>query len=123
MRPASAGFLRQPAIAGGDAAVAIDRQIARAGKDRARLQAIEAADRVAEMRGIGIADILREMRKVNVLVGEVQEMPRPLPGAERAEGDSGLLLEEVQEARGRQARFSGAARGGHRLAGEFSDLQ
>ena len=29
MRPASAGFLRQPAIAGGGTAVAIDRQIAR----------------------------------------------------------------------------------------------
>src|SRR5947207_1451564 len=35
---------------------AIDRKVARAGKDRARLQSVEAADRVAEMRGVGIAD-------------------------------------------------------------------
>src|SRR5258707_5449012 len=79
----------------------VDRQIPRAGKNRARLQAIEAADRVAEMGAVGIADILREMREVDVLVGEVQQMPRTLPGAERAERDSGLFLEEMKKARRR----------------------
>ena len=29
---------------------------------------------MAEMRGIGIADVLREMGEVEVLVGEVQQM-------------------------------------------------
>src|SRR6185312_3879134 len=84
---------------------------------------VEAADRVAEMRGVGIADVLRQMRKVNVLIGEMQQMPRPLPGAERAEGNPGLFLEQMQEARRRQPRLRGAARRSHRLAGEFSDLQ
>src|SRR6266567_4325823 len=98
MRGASARFLRPPAI-GADPEAGVDRQIARAGKDRARLQAVEAADRVAEMRRIGIADILRQMRKVDVLVGEMQQMPRPFPGAERTEGNTGLFLEQMQEAR------------------------
>ena len=53
------------------------------------------------MRGVGIAYILREMREVDVLIGEVQQMPRPLPGAERAERNAGLFLEEMQEARRR----------------------
>src|SRR5260221_7501077 len=101
MRAASAGFLRQPAIVEACAIAAVDRQIARAGEDRARLQAIEAADRVAEMRGIRIADVLREMRKVDVLVGEMQQMPCAFPGAERAERDSRLFLEQMQEARRR----------------------
>ena len=104
MRPASAGFLRPPAIVGAGATAAVDRQIARAGKDRARLQAVEAADRVAEMRGVGIADVLRQMREVDVLVGEMQQMPRALPGAERAEGNAGLFLEQMQEARRRTIR-------------------
>src|SRR3954462_12629014 len=101
MRPGSTGFLRPSAIVCLDASARVDREIARAGKDRARLQAIEAADRVAEMRGVGIADILRQMRKVDVLIGEMQQMPRPLPGAERAEGNAGLFLEQMQEARRR----------------------
>ena len=50
------------------------------------------------MRGVGIADILRQMRKVDVLVGEMQQVPRALPGAEGAEGDAGLFLEQMQEA-------------------------
>src|SRR5215813_11181349 len=70
------------------AAAAVDREVARADEDRARLQAVEAADRVAEMRRVGIADVLREMSEVEVLVGEVQEMPRALPGAEGAEGNA-----------------------------------
>src|SRR6266446_6582079 len=77
---------------------------------------------MAEMRGVGIADILREMRKVDVLVGEMQQMPRALPGAERAERNSSLLLEQMQEARRRQPGLCGAARRRHRLAGESSDL-
>src|SRR5436190_4463218 len=64
---------------------AVDRQIPRARKDRARLQSVEPADRVAEMRRIGIANILRQMRKINVLVDKMQQMPRPLPGAIVAE--------------------------------------
>src|SRR4051812_2224009 len=123
MRGASAGFLRQPAIAAAGAVAAVDRQVARAGKDRPRLQAIEAADRMAEMRRIGIADILREMREVDVLVGEMQQMPRPLPGAERAERDSGLFLEQMQEARCRQRGLRGTACGRHRLAAEPANLQ
>src|SRR6185437_12371265 len=75
------------------------------------------------MRGVGVADILREMRKVDVLVGEMKQMPRPLPGTERTEGNSGLFLEQVQEARWRQSSFRSTARRRHRLAGEFPDLQ
>ena len=71
MRAASARFLRPRAIAGASMVTAVDRKVARAGKDRARLQPVEAADRVAEMRGIGITDVLREMRKIDVLVGEM----------------------------------------------------
>src|SRR5438445_626592 len=75
------------------------------------------------MRGVGIADILREMRKVDVLVGEMKQMPRPFPGAERTEGNAGLFLEQMQEARRGESGLSGAARRRHRLAGEFSDLE
>src|SRR6185437_4595348 len=50
-----AGFLRPSAKVRRPTA-AIDRKIARAGEDRARLQAIEPADRMAEMGGVGIAD-------------------------------------------------------------------
>src|SRR5436309_3362728 len=74
------------------------------------------------MSGIGIADILREMRKVDVLVGEMQQMSRPFPGAERTEGNARLFLEQMQEARRRHSRLGGAACRRHRLAGEFSDL-
>ena len=103
-RPGMTGLLRQRGLFG-PLPAAVDREIARAGEDRARLQAVEAADRMAEMRRIRIADVLREMREVDVLVGEVQQMPRALPGAERAEGDAGLLLEQMQEARRGQAGF------------------
>src|SRR3979409_997089 len=102
MRPALAGFLRPPAIGRFGPAAVRDRAIARAGKDRTRLQAIESSDRVAEMGGVGIADVLREMRQVDVLVGEVQQMPRALPGTEGTEGDVGFFLEQMQEARRRQ---------------------
>src|SRR5689334_7197407 len=94
---------------------AIDRQIPRARENGARLQAVEAADRVAEMRGIGVADVPCQMREIDVLIGEVEQLPRTLPGAERAEGNAGLFLEQMQEARGRQSCFRGASRGGHRL--------
>src|SRR3954451_2032005 len=63
------------------------------------------------------------MRKVDVLVGEMQQMPRPLPGTERTEGNAGLFLEQMQEARRGQSRLGGAARRRHRLAAEFSNLQ
>src|SRR5215470_8617801 len=97
MRTASIGFLRQAAVRKVRPTAAIDRKVPRAGEDRARLQSVEAADRVAEMRGIGIADVLSEMRKIEVLIREMQQMPRTLPGAERAEGDASLLLEQMQE--------------------------
>src|SRR5689334_8273894 len=121
MRTASAGFLRQRAI--GHAVAAVDREIARAGEDRARLQAIEAADRVAEMGGVGIADVLCQMREIEVLIGEMQQMPGPLPGPERAEGNPGLFLEEMQEARRRQRDLFRTAFGGDRLAREAADLR
>src|SRR5262249_24087736 len=97
MRIASIGFLRQAAVRKIRATAAIDRQIPRAGEDRARLQSVEAADRVAEMRGVGIADVLSEMCKLEVLIREMKQMPRTLPGSERAEGDASLLLEQMQE--------------------------
>src|SRR3954464_10160062 len=62
------------------------------------------------------------MREVDVLVGEMQQMPRTLPGAERAERDSGLFLEQMQKARRRQPGLRGAARRRHRLAAESYDL-
>src|SRR5258705_11257360 len=81
-------FLRQRAIGRRGRAAVVDREIAGAGKNRARLQSVEAADRVAEMGGVGIADVLREVGGIDVLVGEMQQMPRPLPGPERTERDS-----------------------------------
>ena len=57
---------------------------------------------MAEMRRIRIADILRQMREIDILVDEVQQMARPLPGAEGTERHAGLLLEQMQEARLRQ---------------------
>src|SRR5438874_13617358 len=92
-RLAKASIVKHAGIA------AVDRQIPRARKDRARLQSVEPADRMAEMRRIGIANILRQMRKINVLVDKMQQMPRPLPGAIGAERHSGLLLEQMQESR------------------------
>src|ERR1700745_1190078 len=110
MRSASAGFLRSAAIRKLRPATAVDRKIPRAREDRAWLQPIKPADRMGKMRRIRIADVLREMREVDVLVGEIQEMPRPLPSAEGAEGDAGLLLEQMQEARGRKSSLHGAGR-------------
>src|ERR1700761_5030949 len=102
---------------------AIDHEIARAGEDRARLQAVEAADRMAEMGGVGIADVLRQMREVEVLVSEVEQMPRALPGAEGTEGDTGLLLEQMQEARGRKPDLRRAGHCRQRLPGEAADAR
>src|SRR5215211_4349785 len=81
MRPVSTGFLRQPAIARLGRAAAVDREIAGAGKNRTRLQPVEAADRVAEVGGIGIADILRQMGEIDVLVGEMQQIARTTRGS------------------------------------------
>src|SRR5882672_1740993 len=78
---------------------------------------------MAEMRRVGIADILRQMRKVEVLIGEVQQMPRTLPGAEGAKRDAGLLLEQVQEARRGQSSGCGTACRRHRPAGKGVDLR
>src|SRR3954469_17492166 len=100
---------------------AIDRKIPRADEDRARLQAVEAADRVAEMGGIGIADVLREMGHIEVLVGEVQQMPRALPGAEGAERDAGLFLEQMQETRSGKSGVRRACVRRHGLTREAAD--
>ena len=51
------------------------------------------------MGGVGIADFLRQMREIEVLIGEVQQVPRAFPGPEGTKGNTGLLLEQVQEAR------------------------
>src|SRR5471032_794754 len=49
-------------------------------------------------------------------------MPRALPGAKGAEGYAGLLLEQMQESRGRQIDGSGAIGRGHLAAGEIIEL-
>src|SRR5712691_2069155 len=124
MRLVSARFLRPRAIAGtGSPAAAVDREIAGAGENRARFQPIEPADRMAEVSRIGIADILRQMRKVEVLIGEVQQMPRALPGPESTKRDAGLLLEQVQEARRGQSSGCSTACRRHRLAAKPDDLR
>ncbi len=69
------------------------------------------------MGGIGVADIQRQMRHVDGLVGEVEQVARPLPGPASAEGDAGLLLEEMQEARDREVRQRRAIGRRQRLAG------
>src|SRR5665647_1643139 len=114
MRPGAARFLRPRAARfrtpSGSAltqtgavehagVAAVDRQVSRAREDRARLQPVEAADRVTEMGRVGVTDVLRQMRQIDVLIGEVQQMPGAFPGAEGAERDPGLLLEQMQEAR------------------------
>jgi hypothetical protein len=58
--------------------VAVNREISRAQKDRTRLQPIEPAEGMAEVCRVGIADILRQLRKVEILIGEMQQMPRAL---------------------------------------------
>src|SRR3954465_7247668 len=78
---------------------------------------------MAEMRRIGIANVLRQMREIDVLVDEMQQMPRPLPGAECAERDAGLLLEQMQEARRRQANRCGAVGRGHLDAAEIVEFR
>src|SRR5882757_7815539 len=63
------------------------------------------------------------MGEIDVLVGEMQQMPCALPGPERTKRYSGLFLEQMQEARRRQPRLAGAACRRHRLAGKSSDLR
>src|SRR5260370_28578392 len=109
-------------MAGSGPAAPIDPEIGRAGKKRARHQAIEPGDRMAEMRRVGIADILCQMRQIDILVSEVQQMPRALPGAEGTKRDASLLLEQVQEARRGQSSGCSTACRRHRLAGKSVDL-
>src|SRR3954469_3658800 len=131
MRPAGSDFLR-PAANGRSGPplpeasalgqiwiAAIDRQIPRPGKDRARLQSIEPPNRMTEMRRIGIADVLRQMREIDFFVDEMQQMARPLPGPESAERYSGLLLEEVQEPRWGQVDGGGVISRRQFAAGEI----
>src|SRR5882724_8457945 len=102
---------------------AVDREISRARENRARFQSIEPADLMAEVSRIGISDILCQMRKVEVLIGEVQQMPRAFPGAEGTERDASLLLEQVQEARRGQSSGCSTACRRHRPAGKRVDLR
>src|SRR5216684_1654108 len=44
---------------------AVNRESPRAQKNRGRLAAIDPADRMAEMRRVGIADILRQVRQID----------------------------------------------------------
>src|SRR5262249_1388864 len=113
--PTSGRFLRQAAVGKVAPPAMVNREIARARQGGGGFQAIKPADGMAEMGGVGIADVLREMREVEVLIGEMQQMPRALPGVERAERDAGLLLEEMQKARCRQPRLRRAACRGQRL--------
>src|SRR6476659_6775649 len=77
---------------------------------------------MAEMRGVGVADVLRQVRQIDVLVGEMQQMPRALPGTKRAERYAGLLLEQMQEPRRRQTGRCGTIGGGHFGGGEIVEL-
>src|SRR5258705_12895792 len=77
---------------------------------------------MAEMRRVGVADVLRQVRQIDILVGEVQEMPRALPGAKRAERYPGLLLEQVQEPRRRRTGRCGTIGGRHLASGEIVEL-
>src|SRR5258708_15661877 len=136
MRPATSRFLRPRAIAGarlrppgaetgtiGDAGLAaVNREIPRAQKNRARLQSIEPADRMAEMRRVGVADVLRQARQIDILVRKVQQMPRALPGAKGAERYAGLLLEQMQEPRRRQTSRCGTIGRRHLAGGEIVEL-
>src|ERR1700738_14446 len=101
---------------------AVDRQIPRSLEDRARLQAVEAADRMAEMGRIGVADVLCQMRQIDVFVDEMQQMPRPLPGAEGAKRHAGLFLEQMQEPRRRQIDRRSAIGRGHLGAGKITEF-
>ena len=74
---------------------------------------------MAEMRRVGVADVLRQVRQIDILVSKVQQMPRALPGAKRAKRDAGLLLEQVQEPRRRQTSRYGAIGRRHLAAGEI----
>src|SRR6266481_9294545 len=76
---------------------------------------------MAEMRRVGIADVLRQVRQIDILVGKVQQMPRALPGAKAAERYAGLLLEQMQEPRRRQTSRCGTI-GGRHLGGEIVEL-
>src|SRR6267154_5914946 len=101
----------------------INREIPRAFEYRARLQAVEPADRMAEMRRVRIADVLSEMREIDVFVDEMQQMPRALPGTKRAERHAGLGLEQMQETRRRQIDRCSAIGRSHFAAGEIIELR
>src|SRR3984957_14026386 len=119
LRPplAEAGIVEHARIA------PVNRQIPRAREDRARLQSVEPADRMAEMRRVGVADILREVRQIDVLVDEMQQMPLPLPGAEGAKRYAGLLLEQMQEPGWRQIDRCRAIGRRHLAPGEIVEAQ
>src|SRR6266567_1932846 len=74
------------------------------------------------MGRVGVTDVLRQVRQIDILVGKVQQMPRALPGAKRAERDAGLLLEQVQETRRRQTSRRGAIGSRHLAGGEIIEL-
>src|SRR3984885_13775449 len=78
---------------------------------------------MTEMCRIRVADILGQMGEVDVLVDEMQEMPRPLPGAKGAKRYAGLLLEQMQEAGWRQIDRCRAIGRRHLAAGEIIEAQ
>src|SRR4051794_1851434 len=57
---------------------------------------------MAEMRGIGIADVQRHLREVAVAVYVMQQAAGTAPGSKAAERHTDFGLEEVQEARERE---------------------
>src|SRR6202047_1992359 len=75
------------------------------------------------MRRVGISDVLRGVRQIDVFVDEVQQMPRALPGAKGPKRDAGLVLEQMQEARWRQVNRRRAVGRGHLAAGEIIEHQ
>ena len=63
------------------------------------------------------------MGQIDVLIGEVQKMPRAFPGPEGAKRDAGVLLEQMQEARGGQPGLRRTAGRSHGLARKPTDLR
>src|SRR5437868_1941124 len=70
----------------------------RSREDVAGSQAVHLADRMAEMGRVRIAGVERDVGQRGALPHVAQQAAGALPGPEGAEGQAGLLLEEVQEA-------------------------
>ena len=75
------------------------------------------------MPGCGIAYILRQMRKVDVLVGEMQQIPRTLAGAEQRKEMPVSSLNRCRKRDGDNPASAAQLAAVTGSAGEFSDLQ